>query len=509
MANKTIMPGGQPALPLLKAAGISKSFGGVRALDGVDFDVQPGEVHALIGENGAGKSTLMNVLAGRFADYTGEITFHGEPVRLTDPRQALAQGIVIIYQELSVLPNLTVAENIMLGREPPGRLRGSLDRAAIRAAARRTLDYLQFDLPLDAEVERLSAARQCLVEIARAVQKEARLLVLDEPTASLGSADADKLFAVIRDLKARGLGIVYISHRLAELPRIADRVTVLRDGRAVGTRPMAGGKLSDLTRMMLGHELGEMFPTRAPRPGPVLLSVRGLTRRGVFENIAFDLHAGEILGIAGRVGSGRTEIARAIVGADPAEGACLFKGRTLRRRPDRCRQDGLCLVPENRKRDGNITGRPVAENLNAGILKQMSGPLGFLAPRRLRARAEAMIGRMNVQPPSPALEIQKLSGGNQQKVIVGRTLAADPQAIIFDEPTQGIDVGAKAQLYRLIAELAAEGRGIILISSEFVELAELCDRILILREGRLAGEWRGEHADEEALYAACVGAEVA
>jgi len=490
---------------MLQMTGITKSFGGIRALDGVDFSVSAGEVHALIGENGAGKSTLMNVLAGRFGDYDGQITFRDQAVRFTSPRQVLGLGIGVIYQELSVLPNLTVAENIMLGNEPRGGLPGSLDYARIRSGAQKALDYLQFDLPIDEEVANLSAARQCLVEIARAIHRDVRLLVFDEPTASLGNEDVRKLFDVIRDLKKRGLGMVYISHRLAELPQIAERVTVLRDGKVAGSRPMVECKPSDLSRMMLGRDLTEIFPKRTSKPGTPLLKVRGLNRPGVFKNISFDVKAGEILGIAGLVGSGRTEIARAIVGADRAEGTCELAGKRVVRRPDFCKRQGICLVPEDRKRDGNITARPIRENINAGILDRLSGPLGFLRPSRLRSNAAKMIAQMEVNPAMPDMEIQKLSGGNQQKVIIGRTLAVNPKVIIFDEPTQGIDIGTKAQIYTLIARLAAEGRGIIIISSEFIELTELADRILVIRDGEFAGELIGKQTDEESLFAACMG----
>jgi ribose transport system ATP-binding protein len=501
---------------LLQMTGVSKVFGGVRALDAVDFHVRRGEVHALIGENGAGKSTLMNVLAGRFADYAGRVTFDGREVRVADPRQALRLGIHVVYQELSVLPNLTVAENIMLGDEPSGRWPGAVDRVALRSRAKETLARLGFDLPLDVELEQLSAAQQCLVEIARAVHTQAVLLVFDEPTAALGPAEVQKLFAVIADLKRRGMGIVYISHRLAELPQVADRVTVLRDGKLVGTRAMAECRPSELARMMLGREIDDIFPERKRRENDIdaalaVLEVQSLTRPGVLTDVSFSVRAGEIVGLAGLVGSGRTEIARAIVGADRADGHCILAGESLprSRRPMQCRRRGLCLVPENRKRDGNLTGRPIAENMNAGRLERLSGFLGFLSPRLTRDSAMDMIQRLAVQPPTPQREIEKLSGGNQQKVIIGRVLGASPRVIIFDEPTQGIDIAAKAQMYRLIVELAEQSCGIVLISSEFVELTELADRILIVRGGRVLGEWQGgaggATADEDALFAACVG----
>jgi len=485
---------------------IVKDFPGTRALDAVDFDVQPGQVHALIGENGAGKSTLMNVLAGRFADYKGTILFNGRNVHITNPRHARKMGLSVIYQELSVLPNLTVAENIMLGDEQPKCWSRRLSRASLNTAARETIDYLGFDLNPCDPVAALSTARQCLVEIAGAIRRNVKLLVFDEPTAALGSEDVDKLFKVVKDLKNRGLGIVYISHRLAELPRIADDVTVLRDGRVVGSGPITDFKLSDLTGMMLGHELAEVFGEKTNKPGKVILKVDGLSRPGAFDDVSFELREGEILGIAGLVGSGRTEIARAIFGADKASGNVEFQNKLLKARsPNRCSRLGIAMVPENRKREGIITGRPLSENLNISILDRLAGPFAFQSPKCLRANAIGMIERMKIDPPQPRVNIQNLSGGNQQKAIVGRWLAARSKIIIFDEPTQGIDVGTKSQVYKLIMELACHGCGIILISSEFIEITELADRILIVRDGRVVRQVRAEETNEDALFAECAG----
>ena len=486
--------------------GIVKDFPGVRALDRVDFEVRPGEVHALIGENGAGKSTLMNVLAGRFADYGGRIVFAGTEARPKNPREALALGIGIIFQDLSVLGNLTVAENLLLGHEPAGWLPGTLNRRALVAEARRVLDELGFDLPVGVPVGRLSHARQCLVEIAHAIRKNVRLLVFDEPTASLGSADVTRLFEVIRDLKRRGIGIVYISHRLAELPEIADRVTVLRDGRVVGTREVAGVKVSELSHMMLGRHLAEMFPEKRNTPGEVLLRVRGLGRSGVFQDVSFDVRAGEIVGLAGLVGSGRTEMARAVFGADPAEGRVEVGGRALgRRSPRRSMARGLGMIQESRKRDGAITGLSVGRNIAVGVMDRLAGPGGVLPPGRIRAVARRMIRRMDVRPPDPDVAIETLSGGNQQKALLGRWLCRDPKVLILDEPTQGIDVGTKAQIYRLVMDLAREGRGILLISSELFELVNLADRILVVRGGRIVDEMvPGPGTDVDAVFAACM-----
>ena len=490
---------------ILRMQGIVKEFSGTRALDKVDFDVRGGEVHALIGENGAGKSTLMNVLAGRFSDYQGRITFDGRQVRITNPRQARDMGIAIIYQELSVLPNFTVAENIMFGDEKAGRWTRKLDRTFINAGACDIIDYLRFDLDPERKVGRLSKARQCLVEIAGAVRRKVKLLVFDEPTAALGSEDVDKLFEVIKDLRSRGLAIVYISHRLAELPLIADRVTVLRDGRKIGARQIHECQISALTRMMLGHNLAEVFPEKTNQPGNVILKVDGLNRPGAFENISFELREGEILGIAGLVGSGRTEIVRAIFGADKARGTVQFHGKPIvGRSPYLCCALGIGMVPENRKQQGSITGRPVSENLNISILGRLSGLLGFQSSRRLTNQARLMIEQMKIDPPLPNIDIENLSGGNQQKVIVGRWLAAESKVIIFDEPTQGIDVGTKSQMYKLIMDLACQGRAIILISSELIEIAQLADRILVIRDGRLVREMQGAETVEDSLFAECV-----
>jgi len=491
---------------MLQMHGIVKEFSGIRVLDDVSFDVRSGEVHALIGENGAGKSTLMNVLAGRFDDYRGRIVLDGREERITNPRQARDLGIAVIYQELSVLPNLTVAENIMLGDERANRWTRKLDRRSIYNGARQIIDYLGFDLDPAERVDRLSTARQCMVEIAGAVRRNVKLLVFDEPTASLASDDVEKLFQVIKELKARGLAIAYISHRLAELPRIADRVTVLRDGKVVGVRDISECQIFDLARMMLGRELGEVFPDKANQPGKTVLEVKRLSRSGVFEDVSFEVREGEILGIAGLVGSGRTEIVRAIFGADKATGVCEFEGLPVTNRsPHLSRSLGIGMVPEDRKREGNITGRPVFENITVGILERLSGVLGYVSPRRVLDNARRMIERMRIDPLRPEMLVDHLSGGNQQKAIVGRWLAVGPKVIIFDEPTRGIDVGTKSQIYRLIMDLACEARAIILISSEFIELAKLADRILIIRDGRLVREMAGSETDEDTLFAECAG----
>ncbi|MHC4113177.1 MAG: sugar ABC transporter ATP-binding protein [Planctomycetota bacterium] len=492
--------------PLLQMKGIVKDFPGTRALDNVDFEVRAGEIHSLIGENGAGKSTLMNILAGRLGNYQGTISFNGGEVEITCPRQGRQLGIAVIYQDLSIVPNFTVAENIMLGDEKARARTRTLDRRRLSSAARQVISHLRFDLDPNERVGNLGRAGQCLVEIAGAVRRNVKLIVFDEPTAALGSEDVRKLFDVIRQLRSRGLAIVYISHRIAELPRLADRVTVLRDGKVVGTKDIDQCKVSDMTRMMLGHDLAEVFPEKTNRPGKTILKVNGLSRPGVFENISFELRAGEILGIAGLVGSGRTEIVRAILGAEKAVGAVVFQGRTVRgRSPAVCRGLGIGMVPEDRKRQANITGRTVAENLNITILDRLAGALGFQSPKRLAASADRMVERMKIDPPQLRANIQTLSGGNQQKVIVGRWLAAESKVLIFDEPTQGIDMGTKSQIYAFIMELAHNGRAIILISSELIEIAELADRVLVIRNGRLIEDMPADETNEDELFALCAG----
>jgi ribose transport system ATP-binding protein len=492
---------------ILRMQGMVKDFVGTRALDHVDFDVRRAEVHALIGENGAGKSTLMNILAGRFGSYEGQILFDGKPVRIINPRQARDLGIAVIYQELRVLPNFTVAENIMLGEEKAGRWLRRMDRAFVRNEARKVIDYLRFDLDTDEPVWGMSTARQCMVEIAGAVRRNAKLFIFDEPTASLGSEDVDRLFTVIRDLRSRQLAVVYISHRLSEIPAVADRVTVLRDAKKVGTEAIADCPVSVMSHMMLGHSLPELFPRKTNRPGRRILTVSGLTRPGQFENIRFDLHEGEVLGIAGLVGSGRTEIARAIFGADRASGTVEFMGATLARRtPKLCCGYGIGMLCENRKAQGNITARSVAENLNISVLDRLAGALGFQSPTRLARQARAMIEQMEIDPPRLRMPIQDLSGGNQQKVILGRWLAARCKVLILDEPTQGIDIGTKAQFYKLIVALAEAGCGIILVSSEFIELVKLADRILVVLDGRLQSEMKGpfRESDIDVLFERCL-----
>ena len=496
----------RPTPSLLRMTDIVKEFPGGRALDGVAFDVRPGEIHALVGENGAGKSTLANILAGRFGDYRGQVALNGRPVRITSPHHSRALGIATIFQDLNVLGYRSVAENILLGDEPAGRLPGTLNRRQLRDRAARVLRRLGFRLPLDAAVGTLGFAQQQMVAIAQAIRRDVRLLILDEPTASLGQTEVEQLFIVLCELKSRGLGMIYISHRLAELDRLCDRVTVLRDAKVVATRPIKQTSVREVTEMMLGRRLETLFPPRQSRPGDVIFRVRALTRPGEFEDVSFDLRAGEILGIAGLVGAGRTELAFGIYGEDRCEGTVELADRALtRRRPDRSVAAGLAMAPENRKTDGAILMRPVRENLTASILGRLSGPLAWLGSRRVNTRAGQMVERMQIQPRDPRRLIEHLSGGNQQKTVIGRLLATDARVLVFDEPTQGIDVGTRAQIYQLIAQLADQGRGIIVIASEPMELVGLADRILVMAHGRITHAVRPDEVDEDRLVGLCRG----
>ncbi len=500
-------PAPQPATdqpPLLKLTGVTKDFSGTRALDGVDFEVRAGEIHALVGENGAGKSTLMNIIGGVHAADAGQMTVAGQPVHPSSPHDSDRLGIRVIHQELTLVPQLTVAQNIMLGQEPRTAL-GGVNRAALRDRAHAILADLGFELPLEGRVEDLGAGQQQLVEIAHAFARDMRVLILDEPTATLSHADVARLFSVLRDLRARGLGLVYISHRLAELPQIADRVTVLRDGKVVTTCPVGEVSMAQVSRLMLGRDLEGAFPPRvAPQP-TVLLRVTDLQLPCRLFGISFELRAGEVLGLAGLLGAGRTELVRAIFGAEGVRPRVEVAGRAIRvRSPRHARSLGLALIPEDRRGEGLVLARPVAENLALTVLGTLA-PFGWIARRKLRAHAQAAIQRFSVRPADPEALAGTLSGGNQQKVVVAKWVTTQPRVFLFDEPSRGIDVGTKTELYALISRLAAAGHGVVVVSSELPELIGLAHRILVLHEGRLTAELAGEGADEERLLALCAG----
>ncbi|WP_457447846.1 sugar ABC transporter ATP-binding protein [Roseateles sp. P5_E4] len=472
---------------LLSMRGVCKRFDSVTALSGVELDVRRGEVHAICGENGAGKSTLMKILSGVYTPDEGEIRIDGQPVRVGGLHHAQELGIVMIHQELNLVPHLTVAENIWLGREP--RRGWFVDRAQQRKGALACLQRLGMDIDPDTEVSALSIAQQQMVEIAKALSMDARLLIMDEPTSSLGEADASRLLAVVQELKRSGVGIVYISHRLDELDHIVDRVTVLRDGHYITTRHWAETSIDEIVSLMVGRELNQQFPPATRQPSTdVLLRVRGLRREGVFGPLDFELRRGEILGLAGLVGAGRTEVARAIFGADAVDGGEIeLDGQRLQiRSPRDAIAAGIAYVSEDRKAHGLAVKMSVAHNITLANLGALASGLGFIDAARERSTAERFISQLGIRTPSSDQIARLLSGGNQQKVVIAKWLFREARVILFDEPTRGIDVGAKYAIYELMDRLAAEGVGVVLISSELPEILGLSDRVAVFRQGQLA-----------------------
>ena len=481
------------AVPRLEMRGISKTFPGVKALNGVELKAWGGEVMAVMGENGAGKSTLMKILSGAYqADPGGQILIDGKPVTITDPIAAKKHGIAIIYQELALAPNLTVAENIYLGTEPTRG--GQIDRRAMEAGCAPVLERLGAPFTPKTPVGTLSIAEQQLVEIARALHAKSQILVLDEPTTALSSRETERLFALIRQLRADGIALLYISHRMAEIYELADRVSVLRDGSYVGTLDREGLSAESLVKMMVGRDLSSFYKKEHDPQGSrgaVVLEVRGITDGGKrVHPCSFSLHRGEVLGIAGLVGSGRTELARLIYGADPkTAGEVVLDGqRPEIRQPSDALAHGLAYLTEDRKALGLFLDLSCETNINLGVIQRDAKAAGTLDLRSAKSRAARAFEAMRVRAASPAVAVGSLSGGNQQKVLLSRWLEIGPRVLILDEPTRGVDIGAKSEIYRIIDELAQKDIGIIVISSELPEIIGVCDRVLVMREGRIAGE---------------------
>ena len=473
--------------PLLVMKGIRKSFPGVQALRGVDLDVHAGEVLALLGENGAGKSTLMKVLGGAHRADAGVLEMDGAEVSFGSPQEARAAGITVIYQEFNLIPELTAAENIFLGQEATWA--GFVARGEERRRAADLFRKLGVAIDLDAPCSRLTTAQQQLVEIARALARDARIIVMDEPTAALTAGEVSRLFEIIRDLQSRGIAVIYISHRLDEIFALADRVVVLRDGRNVGTRPLEGLERRVLIEMMVGRELADEYPRRTTTPGPVRLAVSGLCRDKAVRDVSFTVRAGEILAIAGLVGAGRTETLRLIFGADKRHaGDIVLDGRLLDiRSPRDAIAAGIGLLTEDRKLQGLVLGQSVRENFalpNLGPFSQF----GFVDGRREREAFGRHVDQLRIKVPHQEERARNLSGGNQQKVVLAKWLERDCEVLFFDEPTRGIDVGARHEIYLLMNELAARGKAIVMVSSELPEVLGLADRILVMHEGRITGE---------------------
>jgi rhamnose transport system ATP-binding protein len=493
---------------ILEVDHVSKSFAGVRALRDVSLTLRAGEVHALVGENGAGKSTLVKIITGAHAADSGRLVLDGRVVDRADPLRARALGIAPIYQQPALFPDLTVAENMAMGLEPQGAWR-RIDWRERRRRAHDLLARVGATLDLDARAGSLRMAEQQLVEIARALGTGARVLVMDEPTAALSDREAERLFGLIGELKAAGVGLLYISHRLPELLRIADRVTVLRDGAVVETRAMAETTPADLIRLMVGREIAAVFPKRPVPIRAVSLAVRGLRcRASGVRDVSFELRSGEILGLAGLVGSGRTELCGVLFGLTPAdEGEIVLRGESVRvPSPRQAKVLGIAYVPEDRRRHGVIPEMSVAANTTLAVLGDVAAH-GFLDFGREQEIATSFVARFAIKTPSLETPVGNLSGGNQQKVALARWLAARPSVLILDEPTQGVDVGAKAEIHRLMVDLAEEGMAILMVSSELPEVLGMSDRVGVMHEGRLAGILSRDDASPEAILSLALGHE--
>jgi inositol transport system ATP-binding protein len=494
--------------PLLRMTGISKRFPGVLALDNVDFEVGPGEIHALLGENGAGKSTLLKILSGAQRPDSGTITLAGEHVQATSPHAAQKLGIVTIYQEFTLAPNMTIAENVFIGREPGSKLFVNWRKMA--AETRAITKRIGLDANPMGFVRDLSVAEQQMVEIARALSMKSRLIVMDEPTSALSRVEVEKLYRIVRGLKADGLSVVFVTHRLEEVFEICDRYTVLRDGRLVGSGNVAETNVDGIIRMMVGREVNALFSHRTDaNPGDVALAVEGLSRRGttrdpsatVLADVSLNVRRGEILGIAGLVGAGRTEMARAVFGADPFDaGSIVVDGKPVAMRsPREAIRNGIGLVPEDRKQQALFLSLAIRMNLSIASLDKLERWSVFVDESKESALIEEYRKALNIRMASPDQLVLNLSGGNQQKVVLARWLALRPKVLIVDEPTRGIDVGAKVEVHNLLFEMARSGIAVIAISSELPEVLAISDRIVTMREGRVTGEVSREKANQELL----------
>ena len=495
---------------VLEMRNVTKRFPGVLALNNVQLDLRPGEVHCLVGENGAGKSTLMKILAGAQPMDSGEILMSGEPVHIHSPHHAQQLGISMIYQEFNLSPYLSVAENIFLGREPRLGRTPFIHWSKMYGDARDILARIRVDLDVRKPVNECSVAQQQMIEIGKAMSFNSKIIVMDEPSATLTDHELRALFDLIKGLRRQGIGLIYISHRLEEVFEIGSRLTVMRDGEYIGTHKVCDLNRDDIIRMMVGRELKDEFPKEIFTPGAELMRVERLARTGAFKDVSFNLRAGEIVGLTGLVGAGRTEVARAIFGADKIDGGQIYldgKAITVRSPQDAIRQ-GIGLLTEDRKGQGLVLGMTVRENTSLANLKSLVKFL-FVDRRRERAITEQYVRELQIKTPSIEQVTQNLSGGNQQKVVLAKWLFTQSRVLIFDEPTRGIDVGAKVEIYKLMNDLARKGVSILMISSELPEVLGMCDRVLVMHEGRLAGELARKDATQERIMQLATGAALA
>lgn len=491
---------------LVEMHGIIKQFPGVLALDHVDFSVCKGEIVGLIGENGAGKSTLMKVLTGVHSCDSGTISYHGAPLALKNPGDAYQKGISIIFQEFNLCPNLSVMENIFLGKERKSSS-GLISYQKARAETRKFFRRLQIEIDPDAEVRKLGVAQQQMVEIAKALSYDTQLLIMDEPTSSLAISEIENLFDIVRDLKQQGISVVFISHKLDEMLAITDRIVVLRDGQNAGEMPTAEATKDQLISMMVGRELDHFFTQRQKNRGEdVVFAVQHLSGPPMIKDISFQLYQGEILGLGGLVGAGRTELAKLLIGAEKkTEGAIFLHGQEVKiHSPVDAVKAGIAYVPEDRKNLGLVLPMTTRENLSLSIHPKLTRLLNLIDRSQETQICNRYVDRLQIKVSSLKQVVQNLSGGNQQKVVIGKWLATEPKVLILDEPTRGIDVGAKAEVHRIITELADEGVSILVISSELPEILGLSDRILVMREGRITADLSREQADQETIMKAAV-----
>lgn len=487
--------------PILSVQGVSKSFPGVQALDDVSLEVSAGEVLVLVGENGAGKSSLMKILSGIYSKDSGKILLDGKEVEITSPLQAQQLGITIIHQEMNLMPDLTVAQNIWIGREP-ARL-GLLSDGALNKQTTEFLEEIGIALDARSTVGSLSVAKQQMVEIAKALSFDARVLIMDEPTSALTDTEVETLMGLIEQLKSRGKAIIYISHRMEELKRLAARVTVLRDGRYIGTLSKEDIDVPRIIEMMVGRHLEDSTrpETRSFADQPVVLSVKGLSTKNLLRDVGFELHRGEILAFAGLMGSGRTETARALIGADPSTGAYVeVNGKPLKiREPADAVAEGIGYLSEDRKAFGLMLEQDVSFNIGLASMPSFTGPIGIINESKLKTIAKERVEGLKVKTPSVNQMVKLLSGGNQQKVVISKWLVRNCDILIFDEPTRGIDVGAKEEIYRLLRALAEEGKSIIMISSELPEVLRVADRIVVMDNGKVSGVLTNAEATQEKI----------
>ncbi len=508
MSDNVEQPAGSPEPPevmtfpvAIEMRDIAKRFGSVTALDGVEFTARHGEVHALLGENGAGKSTLVKIIAGAHRPDRGSIKLRGAPVEIRNPHHARSLGIACMYQETSLCPDLSVLENLFLGDAPRTRT-GLLDWPTMRQRAARVFEGLGVSVNLSSRLGGLGKAQRQLVEIARALLAEARILIMDEPTSALTGRETERLFELVEHLRDSGTAIIFISHRLEEIYRVASQVTVLRDGRLAGSGPLKGMSQEQLIQQMVGRKVEQLYPRNRRAPGEVLLEVKDFSRPPGFRDVSFKVREGEIVGLAGLVGSGRSEIARAIFGIDRgATGQVSWCGQPLTANPWSNLRRGVALVPEDRGGQGLLPGFSIAQNLTLSSFDRI-GPRGIVSRAAEKALAERFVESLRIKPPRQELPANTLSGGNQQKVVIGRMLAVNPRLLLLDEPTQGIDVGAKAEIHALIDRLVNEGLGVLCISSDLPEVLGMADRILVMHRGQMVAEYPHGTAAETVMHAA-------